>query len=132
MSLIIAFTVDTSQNNEEFGKLQEQLEEQTKQLKIAEGLKASLEKEIQNLHQRIAEMKLELDLKVSGDSAREAILQDEISYFTQRVEQLETELDKKEKDFETIQNDMRSVESTRDEELKTFENQTKETIEKLT
>lgn len=80
-----------------------------------------MEKEIQNLHQKIAEMSLELDLKVSGDSAREAVLQDQISYLTQRVEQLETELDEKEKAFETVQ-------STRN----AMEDETKETIATMT
>lgn len=80
-----------------------------------------MEKEIQNLHQKVAEMSLELDLKVSGDSAREAVLQDQISYLTQRVEQLETELDEKEKAFETVQ-------STRN----AMEDETKETIATMT
>lgn len=80
-----------------------------------------MEKEIQNLHQKVAEMSLELDLKVSGDSAREAVLQDQISYLTQRVEQLETELDEKEKAFETVQ-------STRN----AMEDETKEIIAMMT
>lgn len=99
---------------------------------ITEGLKASLEKEVHNLHHQIAEMNVELDLKVSGDSAREAVLQDQISYFSQRVEQLETELDQKENDFETIKMEREKIESRRIEELMTIENQVKEKIVTMT
>lgn len=105
-----------------------QLDETTKQLHIAEGLKTSLQSETENLHRQIAEMKVEMDLKSSGEKASEAVLRDEIGYFAKRVEELETELDQKSKEFDTQYNEVKKLGNIRGEEVSKIENQLKEKI----
>ncbi|KAL7043611.1 hypothetical protein ACKWTF_001595 [Chironomus riparius] len=123
--------VDTS-HDAEIAQLKTNLEEVTKNYQISEGLKDVLQKQIQSLHEQIAEMKVDLDLKSSADLASEECLKNECNYLQTRINELENESEAKTKDIVSLQDKMKTLEASRNEELTMIENQMKERVANLT
>ncbi|XP_070496865.1 restin homolog isoform X3 [Chironomus tepperi] len=116
----------------EINQLRTDLEQVTRNLQISEGLKDVLQKQIQSLHEQVADMKVELELKSSADLASEEVLKNECNYLQTRINELENESEAKSKEIIALQDTMKTLEESRNEELTMIEKQMKERVANLT
>lgn len=106
--------------------LQAELEETKKKLLTTEGLKNSLETEIQSMKDKLKESEINMEIHMSSIKVSEDVQKDEVNYLEKRVQDLEQELTESSVEIETQKTSLKQMETKMKENMTVLENQTKE------
>lgn len=117
---------------EELEKLRKELDEATKQLKVTEELKKSFENETQSLHEKLADLKNDLDMKTSGAMASEECLRDQLNNQEKRMNELEVEIGERDLSIGSLRVDIDQAELMKAEAIATLQDELKKLSEALT
>ncbi|XP_053694329.1 restin homolog isoform X3 [Sabethes cyaneus] len=116
--------------NLEIDKLKAEILERDQKLHVTEELKGSLEDEIAKLHERLAEMEKNLDIKVSSFNISEQCLKEKIAYQQARIDEMGSELTSKDAELEKQYLELKNAEGHLEVEVTQLQNdlRTKETL----
>ncbi|XP_058451101.1 restin homolog isoform X3 [Malaya genurostris] len=107
----------TAELNLEIDKLKAEILQRDQKLHLTEELKSSLENEISKLHERLAEMEKNLDIKVSSYNISEQCLKEKIAYLEERIEEMGVELTGKDAELEKQYLELKNAEGQLDVEV---------------
>ncbi|XP_055548764.1 restin homolog isoform X3 [Wyeomyia smithii] len=114
----------------EIDKLKAEILQRDQKLHLTEELKNSLEDEIAKLHERLAEMEKNLDIKVSSFNISEQCLKEKIAYQQTRIDEMASELTGKDAELEKQYLELKNAEGHLEVEVTQLQNdlRTKETL----
>ncbi|XP_052893979.1 restin homolog isoform X1 [Anopheles moucheti] len=121
----VAQVTDPSENfiavkaelNAEIDKLKAEILAKDQKLNLTEELKRSLENEIQNLHEKVADAERSADSKLSALTISEECLKEQINYLEHRVEEQSDQLTVKDAELEQQYLALKNAESEQEERL---------------
>lgn len=117
---------------EELEKIRKELDTATKQLAVTEELKKSFENETQSLHEKLAELKNDLDMKTSGAMASEECLRDQLNNQEKRMNELEVEIGERDLSIGSLKVDIDQAELIKAEAIAKLQDELKKLSEALT
>ncbi|XP_058815206.1 restin homolog isoform X4 [Topomyia yanbarensis] len=110
-------SASTTELNLEIDKLKAEILQRDQKLHLTEELRSSLEHEISRLHERLAEMEKNLDIKVSSYNISEQCLKEKIAYLQDRIDEMGVELTSKDAELEKQYIELKNAEGQLDEEV---------------
>uniref|UniRef100_A0A182SQS7 Uncharacterized protein n=1 Tax=Anopheles maculatus TaxID=74869 RepID=A0A182SQS7_9DIPT len=111
------FIAAKAELNAEIDKLKAEILAKDQKLHLTEELKRSLENEIQNLHEKVADAERAADSKLSALTISEECLKEQINYLEARVDEQSNQLTAKDAELEKQYLAVKNAESEQEERL---------------